>query len=549
VPGQHAERRAERHLGLLGIALPLATAGLLAIAGGVTAGAARPAQDGTSAAQTAQLLVLGATGHTYLRRVPMAHAASNEAAAGGPPSGTTPAGARAPGARVAGVTIASALQRLKRSGAITAVLYQQYNGEYRAALNALRHLSGTRYTELQSVLANVAQMAASGAFNASRLPALFLTLESNRRWWTSGPLLSAGQRVSFPESRLVWQYYPGQGIEIQWLGTFGEANGYYLSGHQDQALRELLEEAIPLAAQRAGGIAWEYLFHFDGGAPPWTSGLSQGTAVQVLARAYARFHEPRYLTSAEQALGVFRRPPPAGVRVATKAGAWYVQYTYAPHDLILNGFAQALVGLYDYTRLTADPRGESLFEAGDAEARAALPRYDTGAWSRYDQSSESSLSYHELLTEFLTHLCERTEAGEPLAVAGRGSHAAPREPIPGDQIYCTTAHRFESDLHTAPRISLLTQRLPTNARGGVAVSLSKTATVTLTVRRGSRVIATNTATVEAGSPRLLWITPAAAGSYAVSLRAVDLAGNSASATGSITLTAGGRAPSGKPRAH
>ena len=35
-------------------------------------------------------------------------------------------------------------------------------------------------------------------------------------------------RVSFPGSELVWEYYAGQGIEIQWLGTFGEGNGYYL---------------------------------------------------------------------------------------------------------------------------------------------------------------------------------------------------------------------------------------------------------------------------------------------------------------------------------
>ena len=94
----------------------------------------------------------------------------------------------------------------------------------------------------------------------------------------------------------MWEYYPGQGIEIQWLGTFGEANGYYLSGHENANLRQLLGEVIPLATKRAGGIAWEYMFHFDGGAPPWTSGLSQGTALQVLARAWSRFKEPAYLT-------------------------------------------------------------------------------------------------------------------------------------------------------------------------------------------------------------------------------------------------------------
>src|SRR5947208_2779818 len=163
-----------------------------------------------------------------------------------------------------------------------------------------------------------------------RAPALFLTLERNRQWWTREPLLGSGVRVSIPGSRLVWEYYAGQGIEIQWLGTFGKANGYYLSGHENANLRQLLDEALPLAARRAGGIAWEYLFSFDGGSPPWTSGLSQGTALQVFARAWSRFKEPAYLTAAEQALGVFRSPPPQGVRVRRGAGAHYAEYSYAP---------------------------------------------------------------------------------------------------------------------------------------------------------------------------------------------------------------------------
>src|SRR5439155_1397415 len=92
-------------------------------------------------------------------------------------------------------------------------------------------------------------------------------------------------------------------------------------------------------------------------APPWTSGLSQGTALQVLARAWSRFKEPAYLAAARRALGVFRAPPPQGVRVRRAAGVHFAEYTYAPGDRILNGFIQALVGLYDYTAITKDPAG------------------------------------------------------------------------------------------------------------------------------------------------------------------------------------------------
>lgn len=473
-------------------------------------------------------------------------------------------------------TVTSALASLKRSSAITPAQYTQYYGAYTAAKNSLGRLSGTRRTELGAVLANVQAMAASGYFSPSRLPVIFLTLERNRRWWTTEPLLSSGTRVSFPESKLVWQYYPGQGIEIQWLGTFGKANGYFLSGHENSNLRQLVSEALPLATKRAGGIAWEYMFQFDGGKPPWTSGLSQGTALQVLARSWSRFKEPALLTAAQQALGVFQTAPSSGVQVKTSAGAEYAEYTYAPSDRILNGFIQAVVGLYDYSQITKDPLGLKLFEAGDAEARVETPRYDTGAWSLYDQFSESNLNYHELLTEFLQHLCERTRKGPPMstapppptaptttapttpqpttpsggtepgtsstsakAAAARPAQSAPpAAQIPGDQIYCTTAQKFTSYLKTPPAISLLTKTLKGGTRAGVQVSLSKISTVRLTVRQGSRTVWTNSAYLSRGRPKLLWKTPSRGGTFNVTVSATDPAGNFATATGTIAVSRG-----------
>jgi hypothetical protein len=256
----------------------------------------------------------------------------------------------------------------------------------------------------------------------------------------------------------------------------------------------------------------------------------------------------------------------------------YAEYTYAPSDRILNGFIQAVVGLYDYTAITQDPLGLKLFEAGDAEARAQVPRFDTGAWSLYDQFGESSLNYHELLTEFLQHLCERTRKGPPptsasppppatpppttppattpsggttppggsaaggtssggaARVATVGVAAAGSTQIPGDAIYCTTAQRFSTDLRTPPKISLLSTRLRGGTRAGVTVSLSKISTVSMTIREGSRVVWSNRASVAAGRPKLLWPTPAKGGTFSVTLTAGDLVGNFSSATGTIVVS-------------
>jgi hypothetical protein len=480
-------------------------------------------------------------------------------------------GVRAHAASTHGPSVSRALGNLLHSGAISTASYHQYLGAYIAAKHSLARLSGTRRSELGAVLANVQAIAAAGGLIPSRLPALFLTLERNRKWWTTEPLLSSGERVSFPPSKLIWEYYAGQGIEIQWLATFGEGNGYYLSGHENANLRQLVNEVIPLASARAGGIAWEYLFRFDGGLPPWTSGLSQGTGLEVMARAYSRFKEQAYLTAAQQALGVFKTAPPQGVRVKTAAGATYAEYTYAPSDRILNGFIQALVGLYEYTVITKDPLGLQLFEAGDAEARAEVPHYDTGGWSLYDQYGESSLNYHELLAEFLQHLCERTRKGLPSTTATPPPPAPPTTTTPttptttapaptggspgtggttasaaaatstspaiaADQIYCTTAQRFTEDVKTAPVIALLSHNLRGGTRAGVQFSLSKIASVSLIVRQGSRVVWSNRATVEHGRPKLLWVTPRKGGSFAVTLTATDLAGNFATATGTIVVS-------------
>jgi D-glucuronyl C5-epimerase C-terminus len=472
---------------------------------------------------------------------------------------------RAHAAAKAGPTVSAALASLLRSGQISEASYRKDLATYTAAKRSLGRLTGTRREELGAVMANVEAMSAAGYLTASRQAVIFLTLEKNQLWWTTKPLLSGEVRVSFPPSKIVWEHYPGQGIEIQWLATFGTANGFYLSGHENSNLRQLVDEVIPLATARAGGIAWEYMFKFDGGSPPWTSGLSQGTALQVMSRAYSRLKEPEYLRAAQQALGIFKQPTSQGVRVPTKAGVEYAEYTYAPSDRILNGFIQALVGLYDYTQITKDPAGLKLFEEGDAEARAEVPHYDTGYWSLYDQFGESNLNYHELLTEFLQHLCERTRKGPPLVPAstpppsttttpttttptttttpvgaGGGTEPTARAAqaatqIAGDQIYCTTAQRFAADEKTPPLIALLSTKVAAHSRAGVKISLSKISTVTITIRKGSKVVWTNRATVAGGRPKLLWVTPSKGGTFSVTLSASDLAGNFATAQGTIVV--------------
>jgi D-glucuronyl C5-epimerase-like protein len=507
-------------------------------------------------------------------------------------------------------SFSDALSRLLAAGSITPAAEQADLASMVAARQSLARLRGTRHTELAAVIDNLTQIARSGLLTPSRLPALVLTLQRNRQWWTTGPLLSFEQRVSFPGSLLVWEYYPGQGIEIQWLASFGKANGYFLSGPADNAqLGELLDQLVGLAVQRAGGIAWEYDFSFDGGSPPWVSAISQGTAIQALSRAAIRLARPAYFDDARQALTIFETPPPLGVRLSTPAGAWYLIYSFAPHELVLNAFIQALVGLYDFATLANDPTGRALFAAGNAEAVIDVPHYNTGAWSLYDQYAESDLSYHELLDGFLQNLCNRTAnpassiaapetAPIPAPAASTptpttttapiaGGQAAPRAarlvgigpvsggsqapaggttpapvattppaPVPAPapaptpappatNIYCTTAAAFATDLHEPPKIAL--------ALTGT-IRATRPAAIRLTLSKISEVTMTaaHAGRVVASSREqlahgtpTLAWTPSRAGRYTIAVTATDLAGNTARTSLVVTVLAAPAARHGR----
>jgi len=316
-----------------------------------------------STAGAAPVVVLTPAGHAVHRNDPYLTMPAVT------PAPATPAVTAATKPKAKERTVRTELVRLRNSRAITSTQYRLYNGSFSAALASEKRLRGTRKTELEAVVENLHNIAASGGLWPTRLPALFETLDRNRQWWTTGPMLASGQRVEFSGSELVWQYYPGQGIELQVLGTFGKADGLYTAGSAAYPqLVDLLAEMIPLAARRGGGLTWEYYFKFDGGIPPWTSAMSQGTGLEALTRAYLATHDASYLQIAEQALPIFSTPPKVGVRERTPLGARYLQYSFAPGTDIINAFLQSLIGLYDYAQTSGSTRAKALFNAGNAHA-------------------------------------------------------------------------------------------------------------------------------------------------------------------------------------
>ena len=396
-----------------------------------------------------------------------------------------------------------ALDELLAQGAIDQATRDARQASLRRTLRTYKGLTGTRKAELGAVIDNADAMAGSSQLTPQRLNAVFKTLEANTSWWADGSIPRSGARVSVDGSPVIWQYYPGQGIELQMLANFGKANALW-AGKKKTALRTLVDELLPLAVDRGGFPAFEYYFKFGGGKPPWTSSISQGTAVQALARAGQLLADPNLTGFAQQALGAFEQPPPAGVRLNTPTGPFYLIYSFAPKMLVINAHLQALVGLYDAAQIIGDPRALTLFQEGDAEAQAVLPTYDTGAWSMYDTSHESDLNYHDLTTTFLTNLCKRT--------------ATP--------IYCDTATRFKTYRKTPPTGAAVTRTIRAGKPAKLTFTVNKISRVGVTVvdAQGSTVFSTS-AIVGRGDHFYNWSRPADAGTYTLRITPTDLAGN------------------------
>ncbi|HTE58791.1 MAG TPA: D-glucuronyl C5-epimerase family protein [Solirubrobacteraceae bacterium] len=410
-------------------------------------------------------------------------------------------------------TIAGELSKLVASGAIDRATYDADRAIYVDVKRRIGRLTGARKAQLAGALAAVEGIAARGQLRAARLYPLFLTLQRNAEWWSGQPLLASGQRVTFSGSELVWQYVPGQGIQLHPLANFGKLNAYAKGSKRNNARNTvLLDELMSVAVPRGGGLAWEYYFTFDGGSPPWVSSLAQGTGLQAIARSAAKLGRmPELLPKIQAGLTLFEQSPPTGVRVQTPDGIHYAQYSFWPSLRILNGFVQSLVGLYDVAQITGDPRAAKLFADGDATARKEVPTFDTGAWSYYSRGAitrESDLSYHTLLRDFLVSLCDRTS-------------------VP---VYCDAELHFTAYLTVPPELAVRTARVRGGAATTLKFSLSKIArtSISVTAPDGKRLLSVAAGTVGRGTRTVAWTPPRKPGVYTVRIDATDLAGNAAS---------------------
>jgi hypothetical protein len=404
------------------------------------------------------------------------------------------------------------------------------------------------------------------------MPSLFLTLRRNAEYWgdpkkplpttppppadakkrpCAGDVGAGGARVTFEGDPVIFQWYRGRGLQIQQLANFGAANGLYQRCKDTTpdparpcdraALKATLDRMAELASSRGGFKTWEYYFEFGGGAPPWTSGLSQGTAIQAFARGFELLGDESYKKIGREALGAFEKAPPVGVRVSSNGGNHYLIYSMSPGLRVLNGFLQATTGLYDFAALTGDRKARKLFQRGDKAARREIPRFDTGAWSLYSLGGrESDLGYHRLVRDFLDNLCDRTKTAVYCKTSAKFTNYQRQKPVVGlrkprgvrarravmlrfslSKISCTKVRVVRNPPPVAPPPEQNPGETPPPSEPQPADPGSGGVVPDVTPARGAQTVFTRQITVGRGGHQVQW-TPAKKGKYAVFVEAIDL---------------------------
>ena len=173
---------------------------------------------------------------------------------------------------------------------------------------------------------------------ASRMKPLFLIVQRNAQFWLRSPFPASRGYVQFRGSQMLFEYYVGEGLQLQPLANFKKANALHGACVKPTAgvacnragLARLLDEMVATRVRRGRFTAYEYYFDF-GGRPPWISGMATATGIQAFGRAGQLLNTTKWRRYATEAMGAFTTPAPTGVLTrGPLGGTHYLQYSMSP---------------------------------------------------------------------------------------------------------------------------------------------------------------------------------------------------------------------------
>jgi D-glucuronyl C5-epimerase C-terminus len=417
-------------------------------------------------------------------------------------AGATAAPPPVPGQKAA----LAAVKQAVKAGRLDNTMASAARDEILRAAHLARALPRGRREHVLVALGQVAALA--GRLNRPRAVAVFGQLRANDDYFARHGAPRNHTDITGPDG-IVYRYFTALCFEFHPLANVSALNAHISA--KDAAATQQLADALAArgVSRSGGGAAWEYYFRFEGGRPPWVSGMAQAVAAQAFARAASLVpaQSTGLLREAKAAYGAI----PGRLTTKLAAGPWIRLYSFRTVP-ILNAQLQSVVSLESYAQATGDTAAASLASQLKQAAVAMLPRFDTGYWSYYSLAgTPSPLSYHQFVVQLLRKLA------------------------PEDPSFAAEANRFAAYVKEAPAFKLGNAPV-----GGLKFWLSKPASVTITTAAGS---ATRLG-LGAGWHSLHWHQPKHAGTYGIKVSAIGPAGNRASfaALPLVRVTAGTHGP-------
>lgn len=156
---------------------------------------------------------------------------------------------------------------------------------------------------------------------------------------------------------------------------------------------------IRRGVRRHGGTYWEYDFPY-GGPARWSSGFVQAVAAQALARTGLLMDDASFIRAADASFRGLRR----SLLMPLGSGAWVREYGFT-RRAVLNAQLQSLLSLGVYAHIVQSTPASTVVARMYSAARTLLPRFDLGAWSRYELGGgPASWHYHTYHVELLRQL-------------------------------------------------------------------------------------------------------------------------------------------------
>lgn len=172
------------------------------------------------------------------------------------------------------------------------------------------------------------------------------------------------------------------------------------------------------------GFEFPYYLTGQSFQPGWVSGMAQGMALSVYARAYLLTGDKKYIAAGNAVLKFMLSSVSSGgttidlryLDASLSRSVMYDEYPWLPSGYTLNGFMFAMLGVYDWMQMPAvGNTAQDSFSLALHTLRNVLPYYEIGGFSAYDmghltygRSPHIGISYHAVHVYLLHALASIT---------------------------------------------------------------------------------------------------------------------------------------------